>query len=92
MPTNVFQVVTRSINAAQKYSHRVWERHADLMIEPEVQDIEWNDFERADEAIRAGAAAMRRALPGLQALLDQPRKATPARVTPISRAVYRRAG
>jgi hypothetical protein len=33
------------------------------MLEPEVQQIDWNDFSRVDEARAAGAEAMRRALP-----------------------------
>jgi NTE family protein len=91
-PTNVFQVVSRAINVAQKYSHRVWERHADLMIEPEVQEIEWNEFERVEDAIRAGAAAMRSVLPRLRGLLENEHRPESRRVTPIARAAYRRAG
>jgi NTE family protein len=46
-----------------------WSRHADVMLEPEVHDIGWNDFSRVDEAFTAGANAMRRALPKLRELL-----------------------
>ena len=53
-PKNVFQVVARAINAAQKHHERAWERFADLMIEPDVHSIEWDSFDRADEIIRAG--------------------------------------
>jgi NTE family protein len=90
-PTNVFQVVSRAINAAQKYSDRMWERHANLMIEPEVQEIEWNDFQKVEEAIQAGKAAMRRSVTRVRELLEQPRREKSRRVTPITRAVYRRA-
>jgi len=68
-PKNVFQVVARAINAAQKHHERAWERFADLMIEPEVHSIEWDSFDRADEIIRAGEDAARRALPRLRELL-----------------------
>ena len=43
-----------------------WVRKADLMLEPEVQQIGWSDFSRVDEARAAGEEAMRRALPYLR--------------------------
>lgn len=68
-PTNIFQVVSRAVSAAQKHQLEVWERHADLVLRPDVQHLAWDDFERADEAIEAGAAAALRALPRIQKLL-----------------------
>jgi NTE family protein len=69
-PTNIFQVVTRAVSAAQKHQLEVWERHADLVIRPDVQSFAWDAFDRADEAIEAGAAAAQRALPRIQKYLD----------------------
>src|ERR1700687_1618247 len=40
-----------------------WARKADVMLEPEVQQIGWKDFSRVDEAHAAGAEALRWALP-----------------------------
>lgn len=68
-PTNIFQVLSRSISIAQKHRSPSWERFADLVLEPEVQDLEWDDFHRAADSIRAGAEATRRALPRLRELL-----------------------
>jgi predicted acylesterase/phospholipase RssA len=48
----------------------IWERHADLVLRPDVQSLAWDDFDRADEAIEAGAAAALRALPRIQKLLN----------------------
>jgi NTE family protein len=70
-PTNIFQVVSRAVSAAQKHQLEVWERHADLVLRPEVQSLAWDDFDRAEEAIEAGAVATRRALPRIQKLLGQ---------------------
>lgn len=69
-PSNIFQVVCRAVNAAQKHQLEVWERYADLVLRPDVQSLAWDDFDRADEAIEAGAAATRRALPRIQKLLN----------------------
>src|SRR5438067_383548 len=70
-PTNIFQVVSRAVNAAQKHQLEVWERHADLVLRPDVQSLAWDDFHRAEEAIAAGAAAACRALPRIEKLLGQ---------------------
>jgi len=68
-PTNIFQVVSRAVNAAQKHQLEIWERYADLVLRPDVQSLAWDDFDRAEEAIAAGAAAARRALPRIKKLL-----------------------
>src|SRR5436190_8195927 len=70
-PTNIFQVVSRAVNAAQKHQLEIWESHADLVLRPDVQSLAWDDFHRAEEAIAAGAAAARRALPRVQKLLGE---------------------
>lgn len=71
VPTNIFQVVSRAVSAAQKHQLEVWERHADLVLRPDVQFLAWDDFARADEAIEAGAAAALRALPRIENLLER---------------------
>lgn len=68
-PTNIFQVVSRAVSAAQKNHLEVLERHADVVLHPHVHSLAWDDFERIDEAMEAGAAAIRRALPQIGRLL-----------------------
>jgi len=68
-PKNIFQVVARAVSAAQKHQLDSWERHADLVIRPDVQDLSWDDFGRASEAIEAGEAAASLALPRIRQLL-----------------------
>jgi NTE family protein len=70
-PTNIFQVVSRAVSAAQKHQLEIWERYADLVLRPNVQGLAWDDFDRADEAIEAGAAAARSALPRIQKYLSR---------------------
>jgi len=68
-PSNIFQVVSRAVSAAQKHQIGVWEQYADLVLRPDVQSLAWDDFDRADEAIEAGATAARSALPRIQKFL-----------------------
>lgn len=68
-PKNIFQVVARAVSAAQKNQTETWERHADLVIRPDVQSIAWDDFSRVNEAIEAGEAAARPAIPRIQKML-----------------------
>jgi len=69
-PKNIFQVVSRAVSAAQKHQLEVWERHADLVLRPAVQTIAWDDFDRIDDAMEAGASVARSALPQIRKLLD----------------------
>jgi NTE family protein len=68
-PSNIFQVVSRAVSAAQKHQLEVSERYADLVLRPSVPTIAWDDFARADEAIEAGASVARNALPQIRKLL-----------------------
>ena len=70
-PTNIFQVVSRAVSAAQKHQLEAWERHADLVLRPAVQGLAWDDFDRIDEAIEAGSVAARSAVPRLKQLLHR---------------------
>jgi NTE family protein len=69
-PKNMFQVVARAVSAAQKHQLDTWERHADLVIRPDVSSLAWDDFDRANEAIEAGAAAAQLAVPRIRKLLQ----------------------
>jgi NTE family protein len=69
-PDNVFQVVARAVSAAQKHQRETWEEYADLVVRPDVESMAWDDFDRADEAIAAGAKMAWRAIPRIQRYLD----------------------
>ena len=77
-PKNVFQVVARAVSAAQKHQLQTWERYANLVIRPDVQGFSWDNFDRANEAIAAGEAAARLALPRIQKLLSVAERAAMA--------------
>ncbi len=70
-PVSLFQVVARAISAAQKHQTSSWERFTDLILTPDVQSIDWDEFDRADEAIAAGAMVTRQAIPRIITLLEK---------------------
>jgi NTE family protein len=75
--------VVKVFDPAFRASHRSalepsWSRHADILLEPQVHHIDWNDFSRVDEAFAAGAEAARRALPALRDLLARWSQLAPA--------------
>jgi len=68
-PTNIFQVVSRAVSAAQKQQLEAWERYADLVLRPSVQGLAWDDFDRIEDAIEAGVAVGRSAVPKIKQML-----------------------
>ena len=48
-----------------------WSRNADILLEPQVHHIDWNDFSRVDEAVAAGADAARQSLPFVREMLER---------------------
>ncbi len=60
--------MVRVLDDDYRASHRSaldpsWCRHADILLQPQVNHIDWSDFSRVDEALSAGVDAMRQALP-----------------------------
>jgi NTE family protein len=82
-PTNIFQVVSRAVCAAQKHQLEMWERHADLIIRPDVHSLAWDDFHRADEAIEAGKIAAKIAVPRILKLLAENEAHEPRAANPV---------
>lgn len=70
-PTSLFQVVARAISATQKNQAATWECFADLILTPDVQSIDWDRFDRSEEAMAAGAAVTRSAIPRIVRLLEK---------------------
>jgi len=69
-PSDQEQSLTRALHS-KGLPEPSWSRHADLLLEPAVHQISWDDFQSVDEAHEAGAEVMRRALPFLRELLDR---------------------
>jgi NTE family protein len=71
-PRHLFDVIGQSFAIAQDAMSSLWKEAADLVIEPDVAGFGYDDFKRADELIRAGEVAMRKALPEVRKWLEMP--------------------
>jgi NTE family protein len=76
VPTNIFQLVSRAISAAQKHQDAIWKRYADVLIEPQLGTFGWDEFGRAEEAMAAGTDAAEKAMPRVRELLDRHQRLT----------------
>ncbi len=78
-PRHLFDVIGQSFAIAQDAMSCLWREAADLVIEPDVAGFAYDDFKRADELIRSGEVAMRKALPEVRRWLEIPAAATDER-------------
>lgn len=74
-PRHFFDVIGQSFAIAQNMTSSLWRNAADVVIEPDVAGFDYDDFKRADELIRVGELAMRRALPEVRTWLEVPAEA-----------------
>ena len=84
--TSPSENIVKVFDPAFRSSHRIalepsWSRHADILLEPQVHHIDWNDFSRVDEAFSAGVEAASLALPAIRELLDRRFQQTPVSAT-----------
>src|SRR5271167_276385 len=81
-PRHYFDVIGQSFAIAQDMMSAVWRNAADIVIEPDVAGFDYDDFKRADELIRVGELAMRRALPEVRKWLEVPAETVSPLQTP----------
>lgn len=68
-PNSIVDVIGLSFGILQRHADLEWRRAADVIIEPNVKDFLWDDFEKTEELIAAGEAAARAALPKIRLAL-----------------------
>jgi NTE family protein len=72
-PSNLCQVVSRCLQIMQRHTDDRWRAESDLVIAPEVSDVEWHRFERAEQLIEAGERAGTAAVPEILSWLENER-------------------
>jgi len=69
-PRHVFEVIGQCFAIAQEMNSSQWKQEADLVIEPDVHEFKYDDFEQSANLVRAGETAMRAALPEVRKWLQ----------------------
>ena len=65
-PRHVFDIIGQCFSIAQDRMGGAWRSVSDLVMEPEIGNFAYDDFERAPELIRAGEIAALAALPKIR--------------------------
>lgn len=68
-PRNTIEIISRSFSIIQAHLSQPWREETDIMIEPDVHNVLWYQFEKTPQLVAAGAAAARAALPKIKAAL-----------------------
>jgi NTE family protein len=76
-PSSIVDVIGLSFAILQRHADLEWRRMADIIIEPNVKEFLWDDFDKTPELIAAGEIAARAALPKIRAALDVTRNLAP---------------
>ena len=80
LPDNLFQVVNQCFALMQRHVGGDWRSQASVVIEPDLNDCAWDDFDNVDHLIAAGESAARAALPAIRRLLEEAPATRPALV------------
>ncbi len=70
-PANIFQLVSRCFAIMQDRLSMEWRAAPHLVVQPDVRDFAWDDFDRVPEMVEAGRAAALAAIPQIRAWLKQ---------------------
>jgi len=68
-PRNTIEVISRSFSIMQTSSFQPWRSAVDILIEPDVHHILWDEFAKTPHLIAAGEDAAFAALPRIKTLL-----------------------
>ena len=82
-PRHLFDVIGQCFAIAQDMCSGQWREAADMVIEPDVSQFEYDAFVHTTELIKAGEVAARAAVPALKKWLDTPHSIGRARTARV---------
>lgn len=71
-PRHVFDVIGQCFSIAQAKMCSLWQMHADIVLEPDVNGFTYDGFQRAKELVKVGEDATRAVLPQIRQWLEPP--------------------
>jgi NTE family protein len=85
-PRNTIEVISRSFSIIQTNALQPWRNAYDVLIEPDVHHILWDEFVKSPQLIAAGENATHAAIPKIRAAIDNfVREDEPNRISQYSR-------
>jgi NTE family protein len=70
-PRNTIEVISRSFSIIQSITTQPWREQTDVLLEPNVHHVLWDEFSKTPQLIAAGEDAAHAALPEIKALLNR---------------------
>src|SRR5690348_5253919 len=68
-PRNTIEVISRSFSILQTAATQLWHSDVDVLIEPDVHHVQWDEFVKTPQLVAAGEAAAREAVPKIKELV-----------------------
>jgi NTE family protein len=68
-PRNTIEVISRSFSIIQGIITQPWRNEVDVLLEPDVHHVLWDEFSKTPQLVAAGEEAARAALPKIRSLL-----------------------
>jgi NTE family protein len=79
-PRNTIEVISRAFSIIQTVANQPWRGETDVLIEPGVHHVLWDEFVKTPQLIAAGEDATHAAMPQIKAVLERdPRQIEEAR-------------
>jgi NTE family protein len=69
-PRNTIEVISRAFSIIQMAAMQPWRAASDVLIEPNVHHILWDEFAKTPQLVETGEAAARAALPAIKAAIS----------------------
>ena len=76
-PRNTIEVISRSFSIIQGVSRQSWRTATDVLLEPNVHHVLWDEFVKSPQLIAAGEECAYAAMPQIKALLNRGPDSTP---------------
>ncbi len=70
-PRNTIEIISRSFSILQSSAVQSWRAATDVLIEPNVHHILWDQFSKTPQLVAAGESAAQDAIPKIKELLAQ---------------------
>jgi len=68
-PRNTIEIISRAFSIIQTAANQPWRDATDVLIEPDVHHVLWDEFSKTPQLVAAGEAATRDALPDIRAAI-----------------------